>query len=66
MELAVRVGKVDGRYRGRVELGGVSVYTTAGTHASRGEARDAAVRMLAAGLAELMAAHDPDAHGDGA
>lgn len=60
MDLAVRVVKDgDGTYRARVEIGHVGVYTTRGSYRSRGEAREGAMRILAAGLAELMARHDP-------
>jgi hypothetical protein len=59
MELAVRVAKVGGgRYRARVELGGMTVYALNGTYGSRGEARDAAIGNLIRALRAGMAEHD--------
>lgn len=57
----MRVSKVgSGAYKARVEVSGVSIYSLTGTYPSRGEAREAALRVMAAGLGEMMAAHDVD------
>jgi hypothetical protein len=63
MDFAVRVVKGDAGYRGRVEVGGCSVYTTAGSYSSRGQARVAATQLLAEALGALMAEYDTEASG---